>query len=81
MFIIFGTRGRLSVANPQDTLQSACPHCRGNLVLKENKTWFTLFFLPIFPITTNGRFYHCGQCDSAYKAEARQHLVSQGLGG
>jgi hypothetical protein len=75
MFIIFGTRGRITAANPQDILESSCPACQGDLELKVNKTWFTLFFLPIFPVNTNGTFYHCSQCDSAYRSEARQHLV------
>jgi hypothetical protein len=78
MFIIFGTRGRLTVANPADTLSSSCQTCKGDLVLKENKTWFTLFFMPIFPISTNGRFYHCDRCNAAYKAEAREYLRNEG---
>jgi hypothetical protein len=78
MFIIFGTRGRLTLANPSETLPQACPGCKGDLVLKENKTWFTLFFLPIFPITSKGQFYQCNRCEGAYKSEAREYLVQPG---
>ncbi len=76
MILIFGTRGRLTVASPGDTLHHSCPTCQGDLVLKHNKVWFTLFFLPIFPINNKGSFYHCNRCDSAYKQEARQYLIS-----
>ena len=75
MIIIFGTRGRLTVASPGETLVNSCPHCQGDLVLKDNKVWFTLFFLPIFPISHKGSFYHCNRCDGAYKSEARPYLV------
>jgi hypothetical protein len=80
MIIIFGTRRRLTVVNPGETLASSCPHCSGDLVLKENKTWFTLFFLPIFPVNSNGTFYHCNRCDGAYKSEAREYFVTQQAG-
>jgi ssDNA-binding Zn-finger/Zn-ribbon topoisomerase 1 len=75
MFIIFGTRGRLTNASPSEVLHGSCPGCRGDLVLKENKTWFTLFFMPIFPITSKGKFYQCNRCEGAYKSEAREYLV------
>jgi zinc-ribbon family len=78
MFIIFGTRNRLTNVSPGETLPGSCPGCRGDLVLKENKTWFTLFFMPIFPITSKGKFYQCTRCEGTYKSEAKQYLVNPG---
>ena len=50
MFIIFGTRGRWS--RKSESGQFACPSCGGDRTWVRSvlRRWFTLFFLPVFPI-------------------------------
>ena len=74
-FIVFGTRGRISDSSEADVLQNACPGCSSDLVLSHLKQWFTLFFIPVFPFNTVDTFYHCKNCDSSYKPEAREILI------
>lgn len=77
MIIIFGTKNRLVTSSTNDVIINGCPHCRANLELKDVKTYFTLFFMPIFPVRTVSTFYHCNSCDGSYRKEAREQLVSQ----
>lgn len=64
--IIFGVRGRLATL---DTGQFYCPRCLGDRTYSRKgvRRWFTLFFVPIFPIsaTTGGRVC-CDTCKGAF---------------
>ncbi|MCF8371654.1 MAG: TerB family tellurite resistance protein [Bacteroidales bacterium] len=75
MFIIFGAKARLTKNGNDDELQNACPNCSNNLLLKDLKKWFTLFFIPIFPYSHVDTFYHCEDCDSTYRESAREALL------
>ena len=33
------------------------------------RTWFTLYFLPIFPIGTKGYYVECQECAGTFKPE------------
>lgn len=75
MILIFGTRGRIVNASNYEKLSSACPECQSDLELKAMQKWFTLFFIPVFPIDTLDTFYQCTNCKSSYKKEARTALL------
>lgn len=79
MLIIFGTRGRITNASDGDILPSACPNCEADLRLKDLKTWFTLFFIPVFPFDKIDSFYQCSSCDSSYKQSARDALMNASI--
>ncbi len=74
MIIIFGTRGLKTKVSSEPPLTNQCPNCSGTLYLKNYKRWFTLFFIPIFPINTVDTFYECGNCKSAYSEKIRDIL-------
>ena len=74
--IIFGTKGRITKSRDKDTLHNACPQCGHHLDLSELKKWFTLYFIPIFPYDHVDTFYYCDKCESSYKKEARNQLLS-----
>jgi tellurite resistance protein len=74
-FIIFGTKGRITYSGSSDTLEKACPNCRSDLRLKDLSQWFTLFFIPIFPIKKVDTFYQCEKCERSYKQSARDKLL------
>jgi zinc-ribbon family len=64
--IIWGSRGLNS------TVESGtfhCPACerQREYDLKESRRWFTLYFIPIFPISGTQRYVECQRCGQAFK--------------
>ena len=72
--IIFGTRTKISKSSEEDVLKNSCPNCGSDLVLSDLKRWFTLYFIPVVPISTIETLYHCEKCNSSYKKEIKQML-------
>jgi hypothetical protein len=69
MFIIFGTRAR---ATNVSTGEFFCPRCGADrsYVLQRIRRWFTLFFLPIFPIGKSlGEQVKCSTCGTKFRPE------------
>jgi hypothetical protein len=68
--IIFGFRGRIATLG---TGQFYCPRCHGDRAFtrKGVRRWFTLFFVPVFPISaTTGTRVCCDTCGGAFNEEA-----------
>ncbi len=66
--IIWGTKG------VQDTLgggQFFCPGCRDDRPYTHQKMsrYFTLFFIPLFPVSEVGRYIECDYCMGTYDEE------------
>lgn len=66
--IIWGSRGRTSTVEEG---QFFCPRCRSNQPYKLQRVqrWFTLYFIPIFPMGVLGEYAECGQCATTWKPE------------
>ena len=66
--IIWGTRGREIELT---TGQFNCPKCDAIQPYKRKRVarYFTLFFIPLFPIQTLGEFVECQSCRQTYKPE------------
>ena len=66
--IIYGSRGIDSV---REKTNFFCPDCNGNCpaTLKEVKRYFTLYFIPLFPIGSAGIYVECDTCASQYDQE------------
>ena len=66
MLLIFGFRSRLK------TIMEGvfhCPRCQAdrNFARKQVRRWFTLFFLPIFPVgKASGEFIECQTCHGRF---------------
>lgn len=75
MFIIFGWGTRINKSSKNDIISNGCPECGNDLRLSELKNWIDIFFIPIIPLNTIQTFYHCKECDSTYKEEAREILI------
>ena len=62
MPIIFGMRTKLHDHGP--TIAATCPRCHNSVVLShvQIRKWFTLFFLPIFPLGAGKRVLMCPTC-------------------
>lgn len=55
-------------------VEAVCPRCgqRAQIVGKTYRNWFTVFFIPIFPISGTQRFSQCSSCGAQFPIEARQ---------
>jgi hypothetical protein len=72
MFIIFGWNHQTN-KNYGPTREIICPNC-GNktyLNLLQTKTWFTLFFIPIFPYNSK-HFLICKVCSRGIELSGEQ---------
>lgn len=75
MIIVFGSKTRISKDKKElDILKNACPNCRNDLILSNVKSWFTLYFVPIFPYETLETVYHCNNCKTSYKQEIKEMI-------
>lgn len=68
MFFLFGFRTK---AKPISQQERACTKCvRPTMhAIVETRKWFTLFFIPVIPITRNV-FSRCGVCGLTSKCTA-----------
>ena len=69
MFILFGTKGR---AIEIDSGEFHCPNCnlKQEYAKKYVQDWFTLFFIPIFPISGKKNDHiECRKCESIYHVD------------
>src|SRR5205823_4531831 len=50
------------------------PRCgqRADMVGKSHRTWFTVFFIPVFPLSGATRFSQCARCGGQFKVDNRQ---------
>lgn len=67
--IIWGSRGLTSTV---DSSEFHCPQCAqtryGNL--KQVRTFFTLYFIPLIPLNVAGRYVECESCGGTFAEEA-----------
>jgi hypothetical protein len=70
-FVLFGTKVSPKALHPADV---RCPGCSsvGTVMLWDNRRYFTLFFIPLIPIGSAGKFIHCSKCNSRYAADHMQ---------
>jgi tetratricopeptide (TPR) repeat protein len=65
--LLFGSRNIVSHDNVPP-VETTCPRCGqpARIVGKSYRTWFTIFFLPIFPMSGATRFSECSQCRAQF---------------
>ena len=63
--IIFGTRGVKSTIKQGQFL---CPQCAAEKPYKHKKVrrWFTLYFIPVIPLDSQGEFVECQTCKGTF---------------
>lgn len=77
--ILFGSRA-ITSNDTSPPVQTRCPRCSqpSNLVGKSYRTWFTLFFIPVFPVSGKTPFCECANCGAQFQVpaeELRQRLA------
>jgi len=70
-FALFGVRPRLKDAESPERVVVPCPVCLGerNFERKQARTWFELFFVPIFPIGAVRDLFTCVTCGVGLEPE------------
>src|SRR3954466_6365494 len=66
--VLFGWSNRISDDRTAAPLEAPCPNCRQptTLVGKTSRQWFTLFFIPLIPISKARRFTQCSRCGTQF---------------
>jgi hypothetical protein len=78
--LLFGTRAIIS-EDGAEPVRTRCPRCgqEADLVARSYRHWFTLFFLPVFPVSRKGRFTQCSNCGGQFPVapeELRSRLAA-----
>lgn len=73
--IIFGTTARHKTIKRGEFF---CPHCQQQRPYdhKQGKNYFSLYFIPVFPIGDAGEFIECQRCGRSYGLEVLAYKPS-----
>src|SRR5271168_4753774 len=57
-----------------EPVDAKCPRCAATGSLKGIKvrTWFTIFFCPVFPVSSGKRLTQCGKCGASFAMPPEQ---------
>jgi DNA-directed RNA polymerase subunit RPC12/RpoP len=74
--IIWGSTGRTTKA---DTGEFYCPSCRHSSPFTKMKAsrWFTLYFIPLFPMENLGEWIVCSHCSGEFDAHVADMSSSE----
>ena len=69
--IIYGLRTRTRALGQR---ASECPNCHRVAMTSyaQRRRWFTLFFVPLFPISGRTSIANCGLCGYQYQVDTKQ---------
>ncbi len=69
MLILFGTRGFKS--SYRENIHKTCQICNHQeFSITTVSKWFTLFFIPIFPIAAKKYYFICQKCHNGYEIKS-----------
>jgi tetratricopeptide (TPR) repeat protein len=65
--LLFGSRNILS-NEKVPPVETVCPRCSqpSQIIGRTYRTWFTIFFLPVFPVSGSRRFSECSLCHAQF---------------
>jgi tetratricopeptide (TPR) repeat protein len=69
--LLFGTRP-IETGDGAPPVRTVCPNCNqtADIVGRSYRQWFTVFFIPVFPISGSTRFSRCGNCGATFPVPA-----------
>ena len=69
--IIWGSTGREKKVSEGSFF---CPGCKSNVAYEQRKAsrWFTLYFIPLFPLETVGEWVTCKSCSGEFNTSLLQ---------
>ena len=68
MIIIFGTKNKIKNLGMVGSYECSRCHNISDLQFMSSQQWFTLFWIPIFPISKKQEFMQCPICHQTYQA-------------
>ncbi|HEV8379360.1 MAG TPA: zinc-ribbon domain-containing protein [Tepidisphaeraceae bacterium] len=73
-FIIFFGWRTITSQRPEAPVNTVCPSCRQetSIVPMQGRDWFTLFFIPVFPISGAKPFVKCTACQTCFDVDIEQ---------
>jgi len=76
--ILFGSRNIIS-GDHTPPVETTCPRCQqpSQIFGRSYRTWFTLFFLPVFPLSGSKRFSECSVCHAQFPVPVEE--IRRGL--
>ena len=79
MFILFGAKTVKTPVKNGLNLRKYCDRCRLLSDLREHsfRQYFTLFFIPIFPISKGESVVVCARCGASFYAQPQDYLGSE----
>jgi hypothetical protein len=79
MFILFGSKTVKTPVKNGLNLRKHCDRCSLLSDMQEHisRPYFTLFFIPIFPISKGESLLICNRCGASFYIQAEDHLVSE----
>ncbi len=79
MFILFGAKTVKTLVKNGLNLRKHCDRCRLLSDLREHsfRQYFTLFFIPVFPISKGKSMLVCNRCDASFYIQPEDYLSSQ----
>jgi hypothetical protein len=79
MFIIFGAKTVKTHLKSGLSLRRRCDRCHYLSDLREHsfRKYFTLFFIPVLPISKGESMLICTRCGAAYYIQAEDYLASE----
>jgi hypothetical protein len=68
--ILFGTRTIVS-RDDREPAKAACPQCRQQtqMIPMKSRQWFTLFFIPVLPLSKGKPICQCQSCGAQFYAD------------
>ena len=67
MIIIFGSKTMYKNLGTVGSYYCERCHNTSEWQFMQHRTWFTLFFIPVFPISAKHEYLQCPICSQAYK--------------
>jgi tetratricopeptide (TPR) repeat protein len=72
--LLFGTRAITSADHSAPSVNTVCPRCsrQTEMLGKTYRTWFTLFFIPVFPVSGAHPISQCRLCGAKFPVSTRE---------
>ena len=79
MFLLLGAKTVKTPVKNGLNLRKPCDRCRLLSDLREHsfRQYFTLFFIPIFPISKSESMLVCSRCGASFYIQPEDHLTSE----
>ncbi|HLV34432.1 MAG TPA: zinc-ribbon domain-containing protein [Spirillospora sp.] len=76
LFIVFGTKVKTEIVGEGEFF---CPSCQTQrkYVRKRGKNYFSLYFIPLFPLGDVGEFIECQHCGRSYNPDVLKQKLSK----